>query len=140
MCALLQSSLHCVLQHAGTPMTQHCASSGCLLIEEYVPVVHLLHVGSAPCIVLSHRHFYRACGCAAATLPLQLLDEGADVHTVAPKRANGGSPLAEAVAGKHEALVELLLRYGADPFTENAAGKVHARHYTSYGQGAATRH
>jgi ankyrin repeat protein len=53
----------------------------------------------------------------------QLLDEGADLHLVAPKRANGGSPLAEAVAGKHEALVELLLRYGADPFTENRAGK-----------------
>ena len=53
---------------------------------------------------------------------VQLLDEGADIHAIAPKRANGGSPLAEAVAGKHEALVELLLRYGADPFTENSAG------------------
>lgn len=52
-----------------------------------------------------------------------LLDEGADVHLIAPKRAGGGSPLAEAVAGKHEGLVELLLRYGADPFTENKAGK-----------------
>eukprot|EP00878_Enallax_costatus_P001629 GHUV01001781.1.p1 GENE.GHUV01001781.1~~GHUV01001781.1.p1 ORF type:complete len:629 (+),score=241.08 GHUV01001781.1:810-2696(+) len=52
-----------------------------------------------------------------------LLDEGADIHAIAPKRANGGSPLAEAVVGKHEALVELLLRYGADPFTENSAGK-----------------
>lgn len=53
----------------------------------------------------------------------QLLDEGADIHQVAPKRKAGGSPLAEAVAGKHEALVELLLRYGADPFAENKFGK-----------------
>ncbi|KAF6264413.1 hypothetical protein COO60DRAFT_1624220 [Scenedesmus sp. NREL 46B-D3] len=52
-----------------------------------------------------------------------LLDEGADVHLVAPKRAGGGSPLAEAVAGRHEALVELLLQYGADPFTESRGGK-----------------
>eukprot|EP00879_Flechtneria_rotunda_P027635 GHRR01029611.1.p1 GENE.GHRR01029611.1~~GHRR01029611.1.p1 ORF type:complete len:164 (+),score=50.84 GHRR01029611.1:700-1191(+) len=52
-----------------------------------------------------------------------LLEQGADVHTVAPKRPNGGSPLAEAVAGKHEAMVDLLLRHGADPFTENPAGK-----------------
>lgn len=57
-----------------------------------------------------------------AGLWLQLLEEGADLHAIAPKRATGGSPLAEAVAGKHEALVELLLRYGADPFTENSAG------------------
>eukprot|EP00882_Tetradesmus_deserticola_P032146 GHRQ01036380.1.p1 GENE.GHRQ01036380.1~~GHRQ01036380.1.p1 ORF type:complete len:165 (+),score=61.87 GHRQ01036380.1:416-910(+) len=52
-----------------------------------------------------------------------LLDEDADVHLVAPKRPGGGTPLAEAVAGKHEALVELLLQYGADPFTESRAGK-----------------
>lgn len=45
------------------------------------------------------------------------------MHLIALKRAGGGSPLAEAVAGKHEGLVELLLRYGADPFTENKAGK-----------------
>jgi hypothetical protein len=53
----------------------------------------------------------------------QLLDEGADIHAIAPKRQTGGSALAEAVAGRHEALVELLLRYGADPFTENPGGK-----------------
>jgi hypothetical protein len=56
-------------------------------------------------------------------LSLQLLDEGADIHAIGPKRQSGGSALAEAIAGKHEALVELLLRYGADPFTENPAGK-----------------
>lgn len=56
-------------------------------------------------------------------LLLQLLDEGADIHAISPKRNNGGSALAEAIAGKHEALVELLLRYGGDPFTENPAGK-----------------
>jgi len=53
----------------------------------------------------------------------QLLDEGADIHAIAPKRSSGGSALAEAISGKHEALVELLLRHGADPFTENPAGK-----------------
>lgn len=52
-----------------------------------------------------------------------LLEQGADVHAIAPKRTCGGSALAEAVAGRHEAMVELLLRAGADPFTENAAGK-----------------
>jgi ankyrin repeat protein len=56
-------------------------------------------------------------------MPPQLLDEGADIHVIAPKRQYGGSALAEAITGKHEALVELLLRYGADPFTENPAGK-----------------
>jgi ankyrin repeat protein len=54
---------------------------------------------------------------------LQLLDEGADIHVIAPKRQYGGSALAEAIAGRHEAVVELLLRYGADPFTENPSGK-----------------
>lgn len=41
---------------------------------------------------------------------LQLLDEGADIHAIAPKRPSGGSALAEAIAGRHEALVEMLLR------------------------------
>lgn len=62
-------------------------------------------------------------GASALTVHLQLLDEGADIHAIGPKRQSGGSALAEAIAGKHEALVELLLRYGADPFTENPAGK-----------------
>jgi len=46
------------------------------------------------------------------------------VHKIAPKRPSGGSALAEAIAQKHEAMVDLLLRYGADPFTENPSGNV----------------
>lgn len=45
------------------------------------------------------------------------------MHAIAPGRPQGGSALAEAVAGRHEALVDLLLRYGADAFSENSAGR-----------------
>jgi ankyrin repeat protein len=34
-------------------------------------------------------------------------------------RANGGTPLHEAVHQKHEAMVELLLQHSANPFAEN---------------------
>lgn len=76
--------------------------------------------------VLDIIQWFSACSCPSnltPTYPHQLLEEGADIHAIAPKRQAGGSALAEAIAGKHEALVELLLRYGADPFTENPAGK-----------------
>eukprot|EP00775_Hariotina_reticulata_P012085 gene12085-12225_t len=49
--------------------------------------------------------------------------EGRTALQIAPKRPSGGSALAEAVAHKQEAMVELLLAYGADPFTENPSGK-----------------
>jgi ankyrin repeat protein len=49
---------------------------------------------------------------------LQLLQVGANVHH-ANLKPDGGSALHEAVAHKHEAVVELLLRNGASPFVEN---------------------
>lgn len=54
-----------------------------------------------------------------APLPLpQLLQYGANIHHVNSK-ADGGSALHEAVAHKHEAVVELLLAHGGNPFVEN---------------------
>lgn len=50
--------------------------------------------------------------------PLQLLQYGANIHHVNSK-ADGGSALHEAVAHKHEAVVELLLAHGGNPFVEN---------------------
>jgi hypothetical protein len=53
--------------------------------------------------------------------PLQLLQYGANIHHVNSK-ADGGSALHEAVAHKHEAVVELLLAHGGNPFVENIKG------------------
>ncbi|KAI3426006.1 hypothetical protein D9Q98_007974 [Chlorella vulgaris] len=50
-----------------------------------------------------------------------LLQVGANVHH-ANLKPDGGSALHEAVAHKHEAVVELLLRNGASPFVENCKG------------------
>lgn len=50
-----------------------------------------------------------------------LLDHGANLHHQ-NRRADGGSALHEAVAHHHDAAVELLLRHGASPFTENCKG------------------
>ncbi len=53
-----------------------------------------------------------------AHLVLQLLELGADV-SVQTSRPNSGTPLHDAVYQRHEAMVELLLQYGANPFVEN---------------------
>ena len=50
---------------------------------------------------------------------LQLLQFGANLHHVNQK-PDGGSALHEAVAHRHEAVVEALLAHGANPFIENA--------------------
>ncbi|KAL4436738.1 hypothetical protein ABPG75_003877 [Micractinium tetrahymenae] len=50
-----------------------------------------------------------------------LLRFGASIHAVNLK-PDGGSALHEAVAHKHEAVVELLLSHGANPFVENSKG------------------
>lgn len=49
----------------------------------------------------------------------QLLRFGANIHHVNSK-PDGGAALHEAVAHKHEAVVELLLANGANPFVENS--------------------
>ncbi|GBF96028.1 hypothetical protein Rsub_08843 [Raphidocelis subcapitata] len=49
-----------------------------------------------------------------------LLAEGADPHVLSPR--GRGTALHEAVAARHEAAVELLLSFKADPFLESAAG------------------
>jgi ankyrin repeat protein len=51
-------------------------------------------------------------------LVLQLLEQGADV-SAQTTRPNSGTPLHEAVYQRHEAMVELLLQHGANPFVEN---------------------
>lgn len=58
----------------------------------------------------------------ASTFGLQLLEQGADVHYVSPKRQYGGSALHEAVQNNHEAVADLLLQHRADPFVENCSG------------------
>ena len=64
----------------------------------------------------------------------QLLQFGANVHHVNQK-PDGGSALHEAVAHKHEAVVELLLRSGANPFVENCkVGVAAAGHSTPAGR------
>lgn len=47
-----------------------------------------------------------------------LLDYGANLHHVNSKH-DGGSAVHEAVAHKHEAVVEVLLAAGGNPFVEN---------------------
>lgn len=54
----------------------------------------------------------------SSSSPPQLLQYGANIHHVNSK-ADGGSALHEAVAHKHEAVVELLLAHGGNPFVEN---------------------
>ena len=54
---------------------------------------------------------------------LQLLQQGANIHHQ-NRRADGGSALHEAVAHSHEAVVDLLMRHGANPLVENMRGAV----------------
>jgi ankyrin repeat protein len=54
---------------------------------------------------------------------LQLIALGADIHFINTARNAAGSALHEAAAHRHEALIELLLSAGANPFAANAAGR-----------------
>lgn len=74
-------------------------------------------------LVISYFHSIAAgrqlrCPRCSSPPPPQLLRFGANIHHVNLK-PDGGSALHEAVAHKHEAVVELLLSHGANPFVEN---------------------
>lgn len=70
-------------------------------------------VGNTPLTAAAARGFYECV--------VLLLDQGANIH-YQNRRAEGGSALHEAVARRHDRIVDLLLRRGASPFTENAKG------------------
>ena len=53
----------------------------------------------------------------------QLIALGADIHFINPARDAAGGALHEAAARRNEAVVELLLSAGANPFAANAAGR-----------------
>lgn len=79
--------------------------------------VHYLEIkdeaGNTPLIAAAARGSY---DCVVL-----LLDQGANIHHQ-NRRAEGGSALHEAVARRHDRIVDLLLRCGGSPFTENAKG------------------
>lgn len=103
------------------------ASGACLCIACDGPgVVGVTNLGVSRACIISALFFLQMTAFSVANcgpvLPcrarLQLLRFGANIHHVNLK-PDGGSALHEAVAHKHEAVVELLLSHGANPFVEN---------------------
>jgi ankyrin repeat protein len=68
-----------------------------------------------------------------------LLAAGGDVHLNTATRATSGTPLHDAVHGKHDLMVDLLLRHGANPFVENLAGKTPYDLAVDSGEGGGAR-
>lgn len=84
----------------------------------FLPSVHLKYIdkdGRTALQLAAARNFH---SCAR-----KLLECGADVHYINTKELKSGTALHEATSHRHEAMAELLLTYGANPFMCNGLGR-----------------